>query len=173
MLSRTGEQGDCSRNHHPSSLYCQAKALSLPPVTIATMDKGTILTQSRVDPDIPLTLVQSLLVPTFANAIYIHRILSSISHSLLLHAYFAASISLWASGFCAFHAWSATWLSVSFSGKMVAVAWDCQTMRAWKKETFEGFAKWILGPGNPIIAMIFWPGWWFLGGAFLAISCCG
>lgn len=134
------------------------------------MDRVTILTRSHVDADIPSSTVQSLLAPTLAHAVHLHRIVSSVSVSLLLNAYLAASVTLWASRVCVVHAWLATSFGVNMSGKAAAVAWDCRYVRAMRKRAFEECAAFILGSGNVLIVMAFWPGWWILGGTALAVS---
>jgi hypothetical protein len=136
------------------------------------MDRVTVLTRSsHIDhPDIPISTVQSVLAPAFANVIHIQRLLSSVSVSLLLHAWVAARLTMWAGRLCVVQAWLATSLGLNLSGRAAAGAWSSHYMKAIRKRAERDFACFILGSGNGIFLMLFWPGWWILGGTALAVS---
>lgn len=132
------------------------------------MDEATILTMlSPRDNVVDLAPVVHALsaAPTFLFDERFQRALGSISVALYVQTYVLASATLYASRILAVQAYFATCFGAAMSGKLVAGAWDCAAMRGFRKRMFEDFAKFILGSGNPIFVMLFWPGWWFIGGA--------
>lgn len=146
------------------------------------MDKVTILTASRVEPGISITPrsragIITALGPALQYAGHLQSILSSASTFLCLHAYFLASVifatALYASEVVAFQAYIATKFGalhgLAMSHKIVLEAWKSKRAQAVRDKLFHEFAVFILGSGNPVILMVFWPGWFVIGGTSLAL----
>lgn len=136
------------------------------------MDRVAVLSRSsHIDrADITSSTVQTVLAPALTNLIQAQRALSTLTLSLLLHAWLAARMTLWAGKLCVLQAWLATSLGVTLWARMAAVAWSCSYAKALRKRAERDFACFILGCGNGIFLMLFWPGWWILGGTALAVS---
>ncbi|OAQ62164.1 hypothetical protein VFPPC_07173 [Pochonia chlamydosporia 170] len=144
------------------------------------MDKGSLLTASRVEPGVSLnphsTLI-SRLGPVLAFAARFQYFISTFSSFLYIHAYFVTSIAfvnaLYASRFLAIQAYIATKLGafhgLSMSARALADVWDAKTTRMLRKKLFYEFAVFILGSGNSVILLLFWPGWLVVGGASFAV----
>lgn len=83
-----------------------------------------------------------------------------------LRAYLVLHLALYASGFLAVVATIGAFHGVSMSSKAVADLWESRTVRLVRRKLFFEFAVFILGGGNSIILLLFWPGWLLVGGAF-------
>lgn len=137
-----------------------------------TMDRVAVLSRSsHVDrADLTSSAVQRVLAPTLTHFVQAQRALSALSLSLLLHAWLATRMALWAGRLCVVQAWLATSMGVALSAKMAFATWDSRRARALRKRVERDFACFILGTGNGIFLMLFWPGWWILAGTLLALS---
>ncbi|CEJ94181.1 hypothetical protein VHEMI09729 [[Torrubiella] hemipterigena] len=126
---------------------------------------------SRVDSPYPsashTTTMASRLGPTFATALYFQRAVGSLSVFLCWRAYVLATFSLTTllqtaklltfyayvrMKFGAFHGYI-------MSTRIVAGVWDSKAVQMLRQKLFYEFALFILGMGNPLILMLFWPGW--------------
>lgn len=54
------------------------------------------------------------------------------------------------------------------SSKAVADLWESPTLRLVRNRLFYEFAVFILGGGNAIILLLFWPGWLLVGAVLWA-----
>ncbi|KND89578.1 hypothetical protein TOPH_05595 [Tolypocladium ophioglossoides CBS 100239] len=144
------------------------------------MDKISLLTASKVEPGVslnPHSAIVSRLGPALAFAAGFQRVLGPFSVVLCLHAYFVANLALayalYAGRLLAAWAFIATKLGafhgLSVSGKAVADLWESRTVRLVRNKLFFEFAVFILGGGNSIILLLFWPGWLLVGGASWAL----
>lgn len=152
---------------------------------IVIMDKGSLLTASKVEPGVsinPHSTVIGTLGPALAVAARFQYIIGTFSSFLYLQAYFVTSIAfvnaLYASRFLAIQAYIATKFGAfhgfNMSAKALADVWDARTTRMLRKKLFYEFAVFILGSGNSMILLLFWPGWLVVGGAsFAAWQFCG
>lgn len=125
------------------------------------MDKVSILTASRVEPSVlPLSHAAILanLSPAVRSAIRLQSLLLAVSLQVLFRGYIAAATTLWASRFVAGHA---AWAS----GSLIKNAWKSKQVVAVRDKVFFEFATFVLGSGNGLFVMLFWPGWWVLGAA--------
>lgn len=55
--------------------------------------------------------------------------------------------------------------SFNMSTQAVASAWNSKNVQRLRKKLWYEFAVFILGSGNMVFLMLFWPGWWVLAGA--------
>ncbi|KAK5996940.1 hypothetical protein PT974_02288 [Cladobotryum mycophilum] len=150
------------------------------------MDKVALLTASRLGPTVkinPHTTLVGRLSSTLSLPIQFrqlhkaHKRLSSVSIFLFFWAYFIAYSILigtfYASKFLAMHALVATRFGLtrglSASGKAVVDVWDSKRVQAIRTRLFYEFAVFILGCGNSLILLLFWPGWLFIGGILFAL----
>lgn len=144
------------------------------------MDKGSLLAASKVEPLVsinPRSTVIGRLWPALAFAVRFQYMISSFSSFLYIQTYFVASLAvvnaLYASRFLAIQAYIATRFGAfhgfNMSAKALADFWDAKTTRMLRKKLFYEFAVFILGSGNPIILLLFWPGWLVVGGASFAL----
>ncbi|EMT66035.1 hypothetical protein ACKRZS_013488 [Fusarium odoratissimum] len=140
------------------------------------MDKATLLTASKVDLNVsthPRSDITRLIVPSLQIALRFQSLVGSISIFLCLHACIIASsafvavlqgskiVSLnafIAAKYSAFH-------SFNMSTQAVASAWNSKNVQRLRKKLWYEFAVFILGSGNLVFLMLFWPGWWVLAGA--------
>lgn len=148
---------------------------------IADMEKATILTASRVEPNVlPYSsevLITSL-SPILESALQIQRLLSAASLQLVIQAYIAVRITLtvtaWASRVFAVQAFVVLKGGAWASKKVAWWTWTSRGVVAMRNQAFRNFATWVLGSGNGLILVFFWPGWWLLAGGSCAIwICCG
>jgi hypothetical protein len=109
------------------------------------------------------------LAPVLNYAVYIHRALRSISAFIFLRICLLASATLYASRTCAPHTWLAAKSTVVMCTKVLYSAWESKPVRALRKRAFHEFAEFILGIGNVVFLMLFWPGWLVLGGTMFAL----
>ncbi|KAJ6443242.1 mediator complex, subunit Med1 [Purpureocillium lavendulum] len=140
------------------------------------MERISLLTVSKVEPAVsigPHSTVVRRLSPSLILATRWQRFVATTSCSVLLHAYLTASATLahvlHAGRFLAVWALGAAKVGalhgLLMSGKAVADAWDSQPVRSVRQKFFYEFAVFILGGGNAIILLLFWPGWLILAGA--------
>ncbi|KAK8052382.1 hypothetical protein PG993_003767 [Apiospora rasikravindrae] len=117
--------------------------------------------------------------PNVSVALQFQRILSVVSISVLLRTYFLASHLLLVSRFVAWQALVASrfvLIKTAVTSRVASrAAWNCKSMRRFRKKFEYEFYTFILGAGgNSLFCMVFWPGWWILGFVTLAIwSCVG
>ncbi|KAK7957846.1 hypothetical protein PG988_012694 [Apiospora saccharicola] len=111
-------------------------------------------------------------------ALHFQRILSVVSLSVLVRTYFLASHILLLSKFVG---WQALAVSrfVLFKTAVAShiasrAAYNCKSVRRLRKKLEYEFFTFVLGCGNMMFCMMFWPGWWLMGFITLAIwSCVG
>ncbi|KAH8168585.1 hypothetical protein LIA77_11849 [Sarocladium implicatum] len=145
------------------------------------MDKATILTASRVEPNVlpySTEILITSLSPIFESAIQLQRVLSAVSLQILLQTFIAARLTLtvaaWSSKFCAVHVFVLIRNGAWISGQVVWWTWTSKGVIALREQTFRNFATWVLGSGNGLILVFFWPGWWLVAGGSCAVwICCG
>jgi hypothetical protein len=150
-------------------------------LSLIIMDKVSILTASRVEPQIlpySTEVIITSLSPILQSALDLQRILSSISLHILLQAYTAACFTLttavWSSRIVAVHTFFVVKGGVWVSQHAFWWTWTSKGVVAAREHTFKNFATWVLGSGNGIILVLFWPGWWCIAGTSCAIwVCCG
>jgi hypothetical protein len=119
-------------------------------------------------PSRPLANILASLEPTAAYAVWLQRAISSFSFVILLNTYFLAKISVTVGHVLANYAYVVTRLATILSGKAIKGVWDSKSVVTLRNKVFHEFATFILGGGNGIFLMIFWPGWWVLGGTVWA-----
>ncbi|GJN70689.1 hypothetical protein PLIIFM63780_002721 [Purpureocillium lilacinum] len=140
------------------------------------MERISLLTVSKVEPAVsisPHSTVVRRLSPSLILASHCQRVLATLSYVVCLRAYLVASVALphasyasrflvaWAVGAAktgAFHV-------LHMSSKAVADAWESQPVRQVRQKLFYEFAVFILGGGNALILLLFWPGWLILAAA--------
>ncbi|KAG9251983.1 uncharacterized protein F5Z01DRAFT_626558 [Emericellopsis atlantica] len=130
------------------------------------MDQVTLLTPAHGEADLSLGTANTLLsalTPTFVNALRLQRMIHAVSAFLCFQAYILACTTLYASKIVALNGWLATKVSASTSATWVWYAWESQTCRALRKKAFHEVATFILGGGQTVFLMVFWPGWLVLG----------
>ncbi|KAI5457052.1 hypothetical protein BGZ63DRAFT_428482 [Mariannaea sp. PMI_226] len=139
------------------------------------MDKVSLLTASTVELGIsgnPRSDIIRLLGPAVEAVLHFQSILSSVSLFVCLRVWFVASIAcaniLYASKIMALNALVATkfgaFHGATITSKAVAGVWNSRRIQALRKKLFYEFAVFILGGGNILFIILFWPGWWVLGG---------
>ncbi|KAH7163476.1 hypothetical protein B0J13DRAFT_616070 [Dactylonectria estremocensis] len=144
------------------------------------MDKASLLTASRVELGVsvsPRSDVIRLLGPALEIAVRFQKALSSVTLFLCIKAWFLASLTfvniLYATRIAAVKAFVATKFGAFHGYTMSTTAangvWNCQTVQKLRKKLFYEFAVFILGGGNWVFVLVFWPGWWVIAGAFWGI----
>lgn len=144
------------------------------------MDRGTLLTASRAKPHpyIPSpTELASQIRPTLGYVIHhLPRVLGAVSVFLCLRAYYllaAATLLCAGGGFFSSHENGAVAtlgaVSVAMSGQIMNGTWESPVVKRLRRRFFHEFATFILGGGNALILMLFWPGWWVLAGTTCAL----
>lgn len=58
---------------------------------------------------------------------------------------------------------------VNLSTRTFYQVWNSKTVRQWRKKVVFEFVVVVLGPGNLLVLLLFWPGWFALGFAFWVI----
>ncbi|KPM37333.1 hypothetical protein AK830_g9239 [Neonectria ditissima] len=140
------------------------------------MDKATLLTASRVELGAsvnPRSDLIRLLGPALEAAFRFQNLISSISLFICVQAWFLASVTLvnvvYASKILALQASLATKVGAShgyaMSNQAAAGIWNSRVIQKLRQKLWYEFALFILGSGNTVITLFFWPGWWVLGGA--------
>ncbi|KAM0271636.1 hypothetical protein ACHAQH_009024 [Verticillium albo-atrum] len=115
----------------------------------------------------------TLFTRTVNLALGFQRLLGAVWISLILRAYFVAAVTatttLFASRVIASRSFNVTKTILLGSAKGCRMVWKTKRVRRIRKQMEYDFAMVILGPGvNTLIVMVFWPGWWVLGGAAVA-----
>ncbi|KAF5007076.1 hypothetical protein FDECE_6580 [Fusarium decemcellulare] len=140
------------------------------------MDKATLLTASKVELAVspyPRSDIIRLLGPALEIALRFQSLVSTVSIFLCLRACFLASFTfagvLYASKIVALKAYVATKFSAFHSFNMSSRAavgvWNSKSVQTLRKKLWYEFAVFVLGSGNVVFLMLFWPGWWLLAGA--------
>jgi hypothetical protein len=140
------------------------------------MDKATLLTASKVDLSVsthPRSDITRLIGPALQIALRFQSLVGSVSIFLCLRACYVASITfasvLYASKTVTFKAFVAAKFSAfhgfNMSSQALASAWNSKKIQKLRNKLWYEFAVFILGSGNLIFLMLFWPGWWVLAGA--------
>jgi hypothetical protein len=151
------------------------------------MDRGTLLTASRVKPQpyIPSpTELASQLGPPLGYVIHhLPGVLGAVSVFLCLRAYYLLATAtllcvcriLLGGGGGGFSSHKkgtvATFgaVAVAMSGQIMYGTWESPVVKGLRRRIFHEFAMFILGGGNALILMLFWPGWWVLAGTTCAL----
>ncbi|KAJ4318848.1 hypothetical protein N0V84_006662 [Fusarium piperis] len=137
------------------------------------MDKATLLTASKVELSVsahPGSDIISLLGPALEIALRFQSLISSLSIFLCLRTWLLTSTTLtgvvYASRIVALKACIATKSSAShgfnMSSKAVVSVWNSKSVQRLRKKLWYEFAVFVLGSGNMVFLMLFWPGWWLL-----------
>ncbi|KAF5018239.1 hypothetical protein F66182_9802 [Fusarium sp. NRRL 66182] len=140
------------------------------------MDKATLLTASKVDLSVathPRSDITRLIGPALQIALRFQSLVGSITVFLCLHACFLASTAsattLYASKIVILNVFIATKFSVyhgfNMSSRAAVGIWNSKNIQKLRRKLWYEFAVFILGSGNLIFLMLFWPGWWVLAGA--------
>jgi len=145
------------------------------------MDRGTLLTASRVKPHLYIpspSELASQLGPTLGYVIHhLPSVLGAVSVFLYLQAYYllatatllcAGRILIGAGGY-AHKNGSVTTFAATMSTQVVYGTWESPVVKGLRRRIFHEFAMFILGGGNALILMLFWPGWWVLAGTTCAL----
>lgn len=144
------------------------------------MDKVALLTASKVEPGAsinPRSDITRLLVPTLALVLRFQSIIGSVSVFICLRAYLLASAvfagALSATRIVAFQAIVTAKLGAfhgfTMSSKTISDLWNSRSVQTVRRKVFYEFAVFILGTGNVMIVLLFWPGWWLLAGIFWVV----
>ncbi|KAK7408540.1 hypothetical protein QQX98_009301 [Neonectria punicea] len=144
------------------------------------MDKTTFLTASIVELGAsvnPRSDIIRLLGPALETAFRFQSLISSLSLFVCVQAWFLASVALvnvlYASKILALQASIATkagaFHGYAMSNRAAAGIWNSRAIQKLRKKLWDEFALFILGSGNTVITVFFWPGWWVLGGASLSL----
>lgn len=137
------------------------------------MDSIALLTASTADrplfPGDPATAILSHITPAFTQLFRVQQLLRQMTIFMSLHAYVLASTTLHISKLVAINGYSATKFSAAISASLAVGTWESKAVRLMRKRMFHELATFILGCGNPIFCMVFWPGWWLVGGTTYAI----
>jgi hypothetical protein len=149
-----------------------------------TTVRGGLTTSSQV----PLTYHPATAIthvdlgPTLALVLRAQHLIRSISRFLCWQAYLLAAAT---SNRALLAARTLAWqilLVARVGGYRGAVmsrvawtrTWDSKTVRALRKKMMYDFAFFILGSGNGLVLLLFWPGWLVVGGAaWAAVRICG
>ena len=133
------------------------------------MEHISILSASRLDWGIRLPPAYSHIAPHLARALQAQRVLSAICFQFYTFAFRSFIQTLYVSQIAASRAYFAACFSAGTFTEAVWAAWNTQYVEKMRKRIFEEMAVFILGIGNPLFCIIFWPGWWVLAAASLAI----
>lgn len=117
----------------------------------------------------------SALGPLVKYTIRCEQLLSSLSLFIALRSYFIASHFLSLIKFIAAQAVIASKPLLFSTANLVRTAiwaaWDSPRIKHLRKKVEMEFFTFILGGGNSIFLMMFWPGWWIMGIVILTICC--
>ncbi|KAM5354262.1 hypothetical protein ACJ41O_000912 [Fusarium nematophilum] len=139
------------------------------------MDKATLLTASKVELGVsvnPRSDIIRLLGPALEIALRFQSLISSVSIFLCLRAWFLTGIAfagvIYASKIVALKAYVATKFSAfhgfRMSGRAAVGVWNSKSVQRLRRKLWYEFALFVLGSGNTVFLMLFWPGWWLLAG---------
>ncbi|KAL7923119.1 hypothetical protein ACQKWADRAFT_312640 [Trichoderma austrokoningii] len=139
------------------------------------MDKVTLLTASRLEPTVALRPHSTLIVGlgnAFALSLQLHHRFLSIPLFIGLQSYALLAATSHACKHLLFYAFVASAFilkhAFAMSTKAVSDIWDSSSVQRVRARIFYEFAVFILGCGNAMFLIIFWPGWLLLGGACFA-----
>lgn len=143
------------------------------------MDKVTLLTASRLEPTVALRPHSTLIVglgKAFALSLQLHHRFLNISLFICLQSYFISHALLAGTSYACkrllFYAFIASVFILkhgfAMSTKAISDIWDSRSVQKVRARIFYEFAVFILGCGNAMFLLIFWPGWLLLGGACFA-----
>ncbi|KAH6610111.1 hypothetical protein Trco_000131 [Trichoderma cornu-damae] len=144
------------------------------------MDKVALLTASRLEPIAairPQSTVIAGLGRAFALPLQLHHRFRRASLSICLQSYFISyALIAGASSACRLLLFRALVASAFLLRHVFAVSckatldvWDSRGVRRVRARLFDEFALFILGYGNAMFLVLFWPGWLILGGACVAL----
>ncbi|OPB42548.1 hypothetical protein A0O28_0036660 [Trichoderma guizhouense] len=140
------------------------------------MDKVTLLTASRLEPTVairPHSTVVARLGRTLAIPLQLHHRFKHISSFICLQSYFISSILFISTRHAFFYAFIASAFLLkhvfAMTTKAIVDAWDSKSIQKIRARIFYEFAVFILGCGNAIFLIVFWPGWLLIGGALFAL----
>lgn len=141
------------------------------------MEKVALLTASRVEPSVsigPRPDLNRILSPTLEIALQFQKLLSFAFLFVYLWtchiSRFGLAIARCGSRYAASHGFLAAKFGIiygsSMSGRAIVTGWNSKTIQKVRRKLWDEFAIWVLGSGNIVLLMIFWPGWWLLGGCW-------
>ncbi|KAL6860685.1 hypothetical protein ACO1O0_004717 [Amphichorda felina] len=147
------------------------------------MKEVTLVRASRADPDRPSSSVSAsssssplsianYLAPGLAYILRLQRLLHSACVFLCLRAYLLASTVVCAGGKFGLRTHrSLVRPGAAMTAQLVYETWESGAVKALRRRVFHEFTSFILGSGNTVILMLFWPGWWVLVGTAYACWC--
>ena len=137
------------------------------------MDKVTLLTASSVDRPLflndPTLAILSHITPALTQLFHAQQLLRQITLCLSLRAYYLATASLHVTQMLAATGYGATKLGAATSASVLVGTWESKAVQSMRKKMFHELATFVLGCGNPVFCLVFWPGWWVLGGTTYAV----
>ncbi|EHK24347.1 uncharacterized protein TRIVIDRAFT_30212 [Trichoderma virens Gv29-8] len=140
------------------------------------MDKVTLLTASRLEPTVairPHSTIVARLGRAFAIPLQLHHRFKHISLFICLQSYFISYALLVGTRYACFYAFVASAFILkhgfAMSTKAIVDVWDSKSVQKVRARIFYEFAVFILGCGNALFLVVFWPGWLILGGACFAL----
>jgi len=132
------------------------------------MDKVTLLTASSVDRPLfvndPTNAILSHITPALTQLFHVQQLLRKITVCLSLRAYYLATATLHVSQMLGKTGYGATKLGAATSASLLIGTWESKAVQSMRKRMFHELATFVLGCGNPVFCLVFWPGWWVLGG---------
>jgi hypothetical protein len=142
------------------------------------METVALCGPSHIDPTVlrPAHLeAVSLLKPTLDSALKFQRLLSAATLFVVLRTYFVTALAVswtaFASRFLAVFTYNALRALILRTAWAIATVYKTKRVRRLRKRLEFEMGMLILGPGmNTIIIMVFWPGWWFIGGAAVVVK---
>ncbi|KAL7795123.1 hypothetical protein V8C37DRAFT_408813 [Trichoderma ceciliae] len=144
------------------------------------MDRLTLLTASRLEPTVtfrPHSTVIVRLGRAFALLLQLHHRFQHISLFICTQSYFVSCAlligTLYVCKHLLFYAFAASAFifkhGFAMSTKTIFHVWDSRRVQRVRARLFYEFAVFILGCGNAMFIVLFWPGWLLLGGACFAL----
>lgn len=117
----------------------------------------------------------SALGPLLKYTLQCEQRLSSLSLSIAFRSYFIASYLLFVVKVIATQAAAGSKPLLFGTAQLIKTAilaaWNSPRIKQLRKKVELEFFTFILGGGNSIFLMMFWPGWWVMGTVILAICC--
>lgn len=143
------------------------------------MDKVTLLTASRLEPTVALRPHSTLIVglgKAFALSLQLHHRLLNVFLFICLQSYLISHALLAAASYTCKHLLFYAFIASAFilkhafamSTKAIFDIWDSKSVQNIRARIFYEFAVFILGCGNAMFLLIFWPGWLLLAGLCFA-----
>lgn len=144
------------------------------------MDKVSLLTASRLEPTVgirPHSTVIVRLGRAFAIPLQLHHRFKHISLFICLQTYLTSHALFIATSYACKHLLFYAFVTAAFllkhgfamSAKAVCDIWDSRSVQKVRARLFYEFAVFILGCGNAMFLVLFWPGWLLVGGAWFAL----